>query len=252
MKLEELVNKNYQQLNDNDLYIWNYIIHHRKACERLSIDELAQKCNVSRSTILRFSKRLGLKGYAEFKVFLRIDNQRGNGGNLTVNIYDRYLESLKKYQEYQYQDIVRSIYEAKNLYVYGTGLIQDNSALHLKRSFSMVNRLFLDITAVADFEAYINLFEKHDVFIAISYGGENQRLLEYVYRLKAKGVIVVAMIACDDCTLSHVADYSLHVDTISIITDQGRREDLAGGYFVLIDFMVANYIEYAKSRGNEG
>ena len=75
MKLEELVNRNYQQLNDNDLYIWNYIIHHRKECERLSIDELALRCSVSRSTILRFSKRLGLKGYAEFKVFLRIDNQ---------------------------------------------------------------------------------------------------------------------------------------------------------------------------------
>ena len=29
MRLEELVNKNYQLLNENDLYIWNYIIHHR-------------------------------------------------------------------------------------------------------------------------------------------------------------------------------------------------------------------------------
>lgn len=75
MRLEELVNKNYQSLNENDLYIWNYIIRHRKECERLSIDDLASKCNVSRSTILRFSKRLGLKGYAELKVFLRIDNQ---------------------------------------------------------------------------------------------------------------------------------------------------------------------------------
>lgn len=54
MRLEELVNKNYQSLNENDLYIWNYIIHHRKECERLSIDDLASKCNVSRSTILRF------------------------------------------------------------------------------------------------------------------------------------------------------------------------------------------------------
>lgn len=25
MKLEELVNRNYQQLNDNDLYIWNIL-----------------------------------------------------------------------------------------------------------------------------------------------------------------------------------------------------------------------------------
>ena len=34
MRLEELVNKNYQSLNENDLYIWNYIIRHRKECER--------------------------------------------------------------------------------------------------------------------------------------------------------------------------------------------------------------------------
>ena len=52
MKLEELINKNYRQLNENDLYIWNYINHHKKECEHLSIDELALRCNVSRSTIL--------------------------------------------------------------------------------------------------------------------------------------------------------------------------------------------------------
>lgn len=69
MKLEELVNRNYQQLNDNDLYIWNYIIHHRKECERLSIDELALRCSVSRSTILCFSKRLGLKDTLNLKFF---------------------------------------------------------------------------------------------------------------------------------------------------------------------------------------
>lgn len=249
MKLEELVNKNYQQLNENDLYIWNYIIKHRKECERLSIDQLAERCNVSRSTILRFSKRLGLKGYAEFKVFLRIDNQKNDNNALTTNIYQGYLETLERYKNYQYHEIVKSIYEAKNLYVYGTGVIQENTAQHLKRSFSMINKLFLDIDTLADFEAYINLFESHDVFIAISYAGENQRLLDYVYRLKAKGVIVIAISANNDCTLSHIADYSLHVNTLKIMTDQGRREDLVGNYFVLIDFVIANYVDYVKSKG---
>ena len=70
MKLEELVNRNYQQLNDNDLYIWNAILFIiNKDVKRLSIDELALRCSVSRSTILPFSKRLGLKGYAGQKVF---------------------------------------------------------------------------------------------------------------------------------------------------------------------------------------
>lgn len=43
MRLEELVNQNYQQLNDNDLYIWKYISSHKKECERLSIEQLAKK-----------------------------------------------------------------------------------------------------------------------------------------------------------------------------------------------------------------
>lgn len=251
MKLEELVNKNYQQLNENDLYIWNYIIHHKKECEHLSIDDLAMRCNVSRSTILRFSKRLGLRGYAEFKVFLRIDNQSNASSAIVDNIYNGYIEMIQQFKEYQYIDIVEAIYEAKNLFVYGTGLIQENTAQHLKRSFSMVNKLFLDIDCLADFEGYINLFEANDVFMAISYAGENQRLLEYVYRLKAKGVVVIAIIANNDCTLSHVSDYSLHIKTIPILTNMGRREDLVGMYFILIDFLVANYIEYANNRSDK-
>ena len=94
MQLNELVNLHFDDLNESDLYIWNYIIHHRKECERLSIDELALRCSVSRSTILRFSKRLGLKGYAEFKVFLRIDNQKNDKNALTDNIFNHYIESL--------------------------------------------------------------------------------------------------------------------------------------------------------------
>lgn len=251
MKLEELFNKNYQQLNENDRYIWNYIINHRKECERLSIDQLASKCNVSRSTILRFSKRLGLKGYAEFKVFLRIDNQGNHKDSITSNVYQGCLEILNNYKDNNYLDIVECIYNAKNAYVYGTGVIQETTAQHLKRSFSMLNKLFLDIDTLADFEAYIDLFEKGDAFVAISHSGENQRLLDYVYRLKAKGVIVIAISARSDCTLSHIADYSLHAGTIVIMNEKGWREELVANYYVLIDFIIASYSEYIRSRGNK-
>lgn len=62
MKLDELINKYHKQLNENDLYIWNYISKHRKECETLAIDQLAHKCNVSRTTILRFSQKIISKG----------------------------------------------------------------------------------------------------------------------------------------------------------------------------------------------
>lgn len=55
MKLEELVNKYYANLNNTDLLIWKYIYNHKKACQNYSINELAEKCNVSRTTIMRFA-----------------------------------------------------------------------------------------------------------------------------------------------------------------------------------------------------
>ena len=63
MKLDELVNKHYGQLNENDLYIWNYISSHRKECEKLAIDQLAFKCSVSRTTVMRFDQKMYLKCY---------------------------------------------------------------------------------------------------------------------------------------------------------------------------------------------
>lgn len=38
MRLDELVNQYYNQLNENDIYIWNYISSHKKECEKLAID----------------------------------------------------------------------------------------------------------------------------------------------------------------------------------------------------------------------
>ena len=251
MRLEELVNKNYQSLNENDLYIWNYIIRHRKECERLSIDDLASKCNVSRSMILRFSKRLGLKGYAELKVFLRIDNQMADKSAIADNMYNFYVDTLKQYREYNYRGIVESIYNAKNLYVHGTGTIQNHAANHLKRAFSSAGKLFLDIDAFADFSAYTDLLERGDIFIAISYSGENRHLLDYINQLKLNGVIIVALTVNKESTLSHLADYNLHVKLFSIMTHKDRMEDLAGNYFILIDFLVAYYMEYVKRRGEQ-
>ena len=69
MKLAELVNQHYKELSSNDLYIWDYIQAHRKECQNLSIVELAQRCHVSKTTILRFAQKLSLKGYSELKVY---------------------------------------------------------------------------------------------------------------------------------------------------------------------------------------
>ena len=74
MRLEELLNQYSDRLSENDLYIWDYVEKHKKQCENMTIEELARKCNVSRTTVLRFTKKLSLKGFGEFKVHLKMEN----------------------------------------------------------------------------------------------------------------------------------------------------------------------------------
>ncbi len=49
MQLNELVNLHFDDLNESDLYIWNYINNHREVCTKITIEDLGKKCNVSRT-----------------------------------------------------------------------------------------------------------------------------------------------------------------------------------------------------------
>lgn len=249
MRLEELVNRNYDQLNENDLYIWNYIATHRKECEMLSIDDLASKCHVSRTTILRFSKRLGLKGYVELKVYLRMDNQLYQNKQTGVElVYKTYIDYIKEMKEKDFTHILKLIEHAQNAYVYGTGSIQDNVALELKRSFLEVGKLFFYIQSKDETDAFINVIHSSDVIVMISYSGENEQLLDFAKKLKVKSVPIISITATKNNTLAHIADESLYVEVPSIFNPLGPRHEGLVNYFLLIDFILMKYIAYQERQ----
>ena len=43
MQLNELVNLHFDDLNESDLYIWNYINNHREVCTKITIEDLGKK-----------------------------------------------------------------------------------------------------------------------------------------------------------------------------------------------------------------
>lgn len=71
MKLEMLINKHYDDLNENDLSTLHYIIVHKKKCLNMSITDLSTYCNISKSSILRTTQKLGFSGFSEFNMRLK-------------------------------------------------------------------------------------------------------------------------------------------------------------------------------------
>ncbi len=73
MKMEELVKHNLSRLNDTDLIVWRYIYAHLEECCYISIYDLADACHVSRTTVMRFAKKLGFDGFSDLKAVLKME-----------------------------------------------------------------------------------------------------------------------------------------------------------------------------------
>lgn len=249
MRLEELINSNYAHLNDNDHYIWSYISQHRKECEQLSIEGLAAKCHVSRTTILRFTQRLGLKGYAEFKVFLRMDNEaqieRQTGLEL---VYHKYLTYMDEVKNKDLTRIIELISNAKSAYTFATGAIQKNVAAEIKRSFLIVDKLFFTISSADESFVFADVISHEDVMIMISFSGERPFLLDFARRLKAKSVPIIAITASKSNSLARMADEALYVEVPNIHNPIGPRFQGLVNYFILVDFILVKYIDYHERR----
>lgn len=148
MTLEELVNSKLDKLNPTDLIVWRYIYAHKKECCYISIYDIADNCNVSRTTVLRFAKKLGLDGFSDLKMMLKMEISQAREkpsmdiAEATVNLCKNVGEEIAK------QDFTRLnklLHNAKRIFVYASGHVQKNVASEISRLFVNCNVLVYEI-----------------------------------------------------------------------------------------------------------
>ncbi len=250
LKLEEVINQYYHQLNENDLYIWEYISKHKKACETMSIDQLALNCNVSRTTILRFTQKLSFKGYVEFKVHLRMDNEctKENLSN-SVSISSNYEELLSDMVQKDYTSILKLIYSSRKVFVIGTGMVQRTVAKELKRIFYCANKLFYDIGGETELEALTKFIKSEDLVIIISVSGEADYILDFAKEMKVQHVPLVSITKKENNPLAQLSDESLYISTTVLEQSIYKREyESLTTYFLLAEMLFLRYLDFVEEQ----
>ena len=103
MYLEEMINAEYSRLNENDILIWQYIQLNKRECCEIAIEDLAQKCCISRTTISRFTQKLGFTGFREFKVHLKMEweQEQVKTDVLLENVCDNYMKCIQMRQTWR-------------------------------------------------------------------------------------------------------------------------------------------------------
>ncbi|WP_242698022.1 MurR/RpiR family transcriptional regulator [Bacillus sp. SD088] len=151
MNLEALINKYYDQLNDNDLHVISYISQNIELCKDKTVTEIAKYSNVSPSTIIRMTKKLGFRGYSEFRYFLKKEADRIKETKVPNNQYFNssvilkdVKETIKLFEEDKNSEKIYQLFlESKNIFAYGTGYGQNLMLKEFSRCLMNNNILYI-------------------------------------------------------------------------------------------------------------
>lgn len=247
MRLESLIEENYEKLNENDLYIWNYILHHKKECQTMSIQELASKCNISHTTILRFTQKLGLQGYSEMKIHLKWENKKNNqfDNKEIENIYKDIEKTIEVMKQRDFSDVFELFDNADRIYIYGSGSVQKSAAEDLKRSMIFGNKLFYVLEGREETKIILDALSSKDIFLLISLSGNNVFMNEFAIKLKQKGMKIISITQVGNNELASISDISLQFYAHSVLVGQNQIEFCSTTQFFLVNqILLLKYLEY--------
>lgn len=252
MRFDELINNNYSKLNENDLYILKFICSNKKECSNLSINKLGDKCNVSRTTILRFTQKLGFKGYSEFKVFLRWQEEDQADNVIEKDYVNKFYldieETKKNLKRKNLWEICKLLYEADRVFIYGTGMTQKAVAKEMQRTFLASRKYFYVIEGETEIQTLLSDITKKDVIIIISLSGIGDGLNEIINNLNLNGIKYISMTKFSDNIIARNTDYNLYISTTPINVSKDIIHESTSQFFMLVDVLFREYIYYNENQ----
>lgn len=190
MQLETLVHEHFDRMSASDHIIWQYISQHREQCRSMSLHQLADACQVSHTTVLRFLQLLGMDGFGEFKVFLKWEEEQCpvvDERNVERTCFDL-TRTVTLIEKYDCTELFRRLDAAANIYAYGSGSVQKSAAKVLKCFFLLDEKLVNVIEGREEREMALHQMQPGDVMFLLSVSGNNTSMNAYARQLRARRV----------------------------------------------------------------
>lgn len=201
-----------QSLNQLEMLIYTYVMEHKSEIQYMTIRELSEAVHVSTSTIIRFCKKTGCNGWAEFriqfKLYLKEKNQNKKkvaaDNNLDEITYFMKTVTSARYEEIL-QEAVQMLHEAGQVIFIGigtSGILGKYGA----RYFSNMGKY----SQYIEDPYYPIVTEMSDtVVVVLSESGETQEIINFADRFREHNCRLITITNGSSCTLAKMADCSL-------------------------------------------
>ncbi|MDQ0360209.1 MurR/RpiR family transcriptional regulator [Breznakia pachnodae] len=215
-----------KSLNETELEVYKYITKNRTEVLNMKIRDLADAAHVSTTTVLRFCKKIGCEGYAEFKLKYKMELSK----NEVAKDYNDVHTMLQYFKRIDTEDfdnelnkVAELIYERSNVIFLGIGT-SGILAKYGARFFSNIGKFSQHIDD--PFYPVPNRYLDDSVVIILSVSGETRETIDQMHNfLNTKSVIlsitntnVNTIASMSDINLSYYMPMTIIGDSLNLTT----------------------------------
>lgn len=227
--LTQQIKRLFCNLTAAERKVANYVLNAPQEITGLTVHELANKCHVASSAVIRFCKAIQLQGFSELKLELarELGSKREEQKNTvpsvvhesgTAGVVGKVFHSgmyalqdtLDKLDFSKMEKMSQMLVEAKRIFIFGLG----TSSTVVTDAQYRLSQLGLWATACCDIllmgVTAANL-QAGDVVLAISHSGRTKAVVDAVRLAKKKGAIVLAITSFIDSYLYQESDFAVTV-----------------------------------------
>jgi DNA-binding MurR/RpiR family transcriptional regulator len=253
-----LINSNMNAFTNSELKVAEFILKDPKSVIYTSITDIAYQVQVGETTVLRFCRKLGFKGYQGFKITLaqglektdemykelydeitKNDSESDickkvlNKGTLSLN------ETFDLIDYESFRRVLNYMIKAEKIFFFGVG----DSAVTAMDAKARFMRVTNKTDAVMDshFQSMqASLLTKKDLAIAFSYSGSTKDTVEILKAAKKSGAKTVCVTRFSKSPITNYADELLLIG-VNENPLQGGAITSKIAQLYLIDILYVNY-----------
>lgn len=225
------------QLTSIEKKIAEYILEDPERIKNLTTYEIAQNCDTSQASIVRFSKKLGFSGFPDFKLSLSQDigNRKAESH---VNIMHEELKSTDSFEIIGKKVATENIRAVNNTYEITDfkELEKAVQAINSARKIMLAGVGFSGVVArdlyfklmelgkVASFEndshmqlSYLSTMNENDILFVISHSGKTLELFNLAKVAKNKGIKIITLTSVANNPIRELGD--IRLSTVEMKSD---------------------------------
>lgn len=227
-----LINSHYPSLTNSEKKIADYVLDHLQKVVYYSVTDLAYEVGVGETTVLRFCRKIGMKGYQEFKLtiaqsLVSMEQEKEESDNLIDTIANNTIKGLEEtasmISESDLNVAIEMMDKAKSIHFFGVGT-SGVTALDAKTRFLRIGR---QTEAIVDSHLQAMsaaALTEEDVVVAISVSGSTRDTLESLEIAKENGAKIIAITYYTRSPITQFADI--------VLTGGAKESPLGGGSLI--------------------